>query len=140
MKRAARGARGFSAVELLSVLLVMATLAMVAVTSYRHYGTRVRRMEGRQLLLDAVLSQQRYQARHGKPASDVEALQTPLLSTGGHYELAMSAQLDDEGFLLVARPRGPQVRDACGELAIDHLGRTFPAPEDKERHRHGACW
>ncbi|TCV97518.1 type IV pilus assembly protein PilE [Luteibacter rhizovicinus] len=135
---------GFSAIELLLILAAVALLAMFATSSYRQYTFRVRRLEGRHLLLEASHAQERFHARSRRYAyGPDDELNTRRISANAHYALEMDMAADHDagrGFLLRAIPQGTQAKDVCGELTVDHRGVMLPSRDDGPKHTNGDCW
>lgn len=140
LRRFVRHPRGFTLVELMAVVVVIAVLIAFAVPNYTRYGIRARRVDAQQALLRIADAQERYYATHnlyGKKLADLGVAQAR--SEKGYYRLSVRPTSMIEGFTAIATPvsGGPQARDDCGALYIDHTGvkgNTGGATTN------GSCW
>ena len=134
---------GFSLVELLLVLGIVAILTALAVPAYGRYAYRVRRVEGRELLLRIAHAQELHYATYSRYGELAElGFQAPAWSERGFYRVALQLEAGDrpQTFLAIASPSSGQADDACGALAIDETGRRTPATVDAPAYANGACW
>ncbi len=128
------GRRGFSLLELMIVVTVLGILATLAVPGFRHSLARAHRVETIGKMLQAANCQERIFAK--RRAYDMDAC---LPAEDGRYllEYAPPDPGNPGGYLLLARPRGPQTRDDCGYLGLDHIGVRTVGNIDADPVR---CW
>lgn len=135
--------RGFSLIELLAALAIAAVLAALAVPAYRQHAYRVRRIEGKELLLRIAQAQERYYASYGRYGALAElGFAEPVPSVRGHYlaRLSLGSGGSMQSFMATAQPVRVQKDDHCGALAIDDTGRKLPEAGDAAANGNGACW
>jgi len=135
--------RGFSLIELLAALAIAAVLAALAVPAYRQHAYRVRRIDGKELLLRIAQAQERYYASYGRYGALAElGFAEPVRSTHGYYlaTLSLGTGVSMQSFVATALPARVQRDDRCGALALDDTGRKTPEAGDAAANGHGACW
>ncbi len=117
---------GVTLIELMIVVAIVGILAAVAYPSYLQYVQASRRAEAQADLLELAQWMERrftVNARYGE-ADPKTAVTLPFSSSPRsgevHYHIVVAA--DDSSFTLTATPRGGQIADDCGTLALSHTG------------------
>ncbi len=138
------GQAGITLMEALLALAVMGLLAAIALPVYESHLLRSRRMEARLELMEVAAEQERHRSRNGGYTADAWPLQTPTVSgrrrltRNEHYEIEVRAcpgQNLSHCFVAIARARGKQARDECGELSLDSKGARGAGGGEA-----GYCW
>jgi type IV pilus assembly protein PilE len=142
-----RVAKGFSLIELMVVVAIIAILASLAYYSYSRYAFRVRRADGREMLMRVAAAQERFFTNYNRYATTPTAI-TDAAPNGlgflsdqsekGYYtiQVAVGPSGDVQSYLLAAAPRDAQADDLCINLRINSLGlKNATGTED-----NGACW
>lgn len=109
---------GFTLLELMITLAVLAVLVFLALPGYQAYVLRGYRTEGIEALMAAAVCQERLFSRTNAYVAD----QCGGLTVNGYYNITVATQNSDQEFTLTASPQGGQVKDSCGELAVDQRG------------------
>ena len=134
---------GHSLVELLLALAIAAILAALAVPAYGRYAYRVRRVEGKELLLRIAQAQELHYASYSRYGELGElGFHVPAWSERGFYRAVLRLGAGDhpQTFVAIAWPSSLQAGDACGALAIDDAGRKVPEAKDAVAYGNGVCW
>lgn len=123
--------RGFSLIELVIVLTITALLMSLAVPAYEQYLDRSHRTQAVARLMAVAGCQERVRTVQGAYDAD------RCLPVGQARYAFAYAPNGARGYLVLARPMGPQADDPCGTLMLDHLGnrRVSAARADSTR-----CW
>lgn len=114
---------GFTLIELMIAVAVVGLLAAVAYPSYMSQVAKGRRADAKQALLGLAQKMERRYTERGTyvGATLGDTGLAPVVSSGGHYTLAITAQTVDS-FTITATPRGAQVGDACATFSYNQLG------------------
>ena len=114
---------GFTLVGVMVALVVVGLLSALAYPSYQQQVAKGRRTDAKQSLLELSQRMERFYAERGTYAG--AALGNtglyPNVSSGGYYDLAITAQTLD-GFTVQATPRGSQLGDACASFLYNQVG------------------
>ena len=115
--------RGFTLVELMIALAVVVLLSAVAYPSYQQQVAKGRRTDAKQSLLELSQRLERFYTERGTyvGAAVGSSGLYPNISSGGYYDLSITAQTLD-GFTVKAAPRGSQAGDACASFLYNQLG------------------
>lgn len=146
--RAKAGHRGFTLIETMVVLVILGILMTFALPLYQDSARKMRRMDAKRELLELVMRQERYYAQHSAYTLDISGSgglnYRHTRTENGMYDLLVGACEDggtlldlERCYTLIARPRPgtDQLRDTCGELSINSLGkRTASGPAEAR------CW
>jgi type IV pilus assembly protein PilE len=125
---------GFTLIELMIVVVILGIIASFAYSSYSKSVQKSRRAEGKALLLEAAVLQERRIADSGSYAStDMTQLgYTTVDSENGYYRLTGTAT---DGFTLIVAAQGGQSDDAqCATMSLNALGEKRSAPNTTD------CW
>jgi type IV pilus assembly protein PilE len=134
-----RSTRGFTLIELMVVVAVIALLAAFAMYSYGNYAFRVRRAEGREMLLRMASQQERFYTNFNRYGTAAELGFTgTVLSSEGNYQIDIVRGANNLSYVLNGVPQGKQAQDKCATLTLTEAGVRGPAPA--ATHTNGACW
>jgi type IV pilus assembly protein PilE len=142
-----RAARGFTLIELMIVVAVIAILASLAYYNYGRYGYRVRRVDGREMLLRVAAAEERFFTNTNAYTTDLTSPAptglgfTSVDSEKGYYSIAATVTNGGASYTLTATPvaGGPQASDdACGALSITDTGVKLPTGTGSGNN--GTCW
>lgn len=130
MTKAAHTRRGFTLIELLVAVLITAILVSMVVPAYLERQVRVHRTAALQALQSARHCETSQRVQGFAPAS-----QRCIPPPNPHYQFLLVATEGAHEWR--AQPRARQMSDACGTLALDHLGakRVLGAVRSSQ-----ACW
>jgi len=120
MSRAAKTHAGFGLVELLVVLAIVGILASIALPTYAGHIARVRRVDGRSVLLQAAQWLERSATATGSYPTG--ALPAALAARAAPYYV-LTSRLTSVSYTLEATPTGAQAGDRCGTLSLQQTGR-----------------
>jgi len=115
--------RGFTLIELMIAVAVVGLLSALAYPSYQQQVAKGRRADAKQALLELAQKMERFYTERGTyvGAALGNTGLYPNLSTGGYYDLTITAQTVD-GFTVKATPRGAQAGDVCASFLYNQLG------------------
>ena len=128
--------RGFGVIESVAALAMVGVLAAVALPGFRDAQLRSRRVDATQSLQRLYALQEQYRFEHGHYAESLSLLPGPNngQSTLGRYEIGLRL-VGEDGYELLARPRGPQAEDkACPAFTLRVAG--FFSTQGPE----AGCW
>lgn len=115
---------GFTLIELVIVLVVIAILAAIAVPSYQAQIRKTRRADAVEAITRVQQAQEKYRASHtsyaGSLTTDLGFPASPLPSTDGHYNVALSSA-SATGYTVTATPVAgkPQASDTeCASIVL----------------------
>ena len=116
-------ARGFTLIELMIAVAVVGLLSAIAYPSYQQQVAKGRRTDAKQSLLELSQKMERFYTERGTYIGATLGATGlyPNTSSGGYYDLSISAQTLD-GFSVKATPRGAQSADACASFLYNQLG------------------
>lgn len=144
------GHSGFTLIEVVVVLVIVAILAGVAYPSYLHVIRKLKRVEAKAALVQAMQQQERYYMVHARylpfsaDSTDVEARKFKWYSgqspSASAYEIGGSACTGEsfqDCILLTATAGSARVDrhyhdPQCGVMTLSSTGATAPADKD--------CW
>lgn len=135
-----RSSRGFTLIELMIVVVILGIIVAVAIPSYLDQTSKVRRQDGRELLLNTAQLLERCYTTHGSYNDANCSVSLPMDSQDGFYQLPANGNngvnIAANTFTLVVVPQGGHAGDDCGNLTLSSTGakgRTGGANMDK-------CW
>ena len=117
--------QGFTLIELMIVVAVVGILMAIAMPSYREYVARGHRADARAGLLQAQLWLERASTASGTYPNTLPAA-LAWSSTGDqkqhYYAIGFKAGNSDSTYTLIARRRGAQANDRCGDFTLSSTG------------------
>ncbi len=115
--------RGFTLIELMIAVAVVGLLSALAYPSYQQQIAKGRRTDAKQAVLELSQKMERFYTERGTYIGATLGATGlyPTISTGGYYDLSITAQTLD-GFSVKAAPRGTQAGDACASFLYNQLG------------------
>jgi len=126
--------RGMTLIELLIVLAVVAILLTLALPGYSSHMLRVHRTEAISMLLKASMCQERIYAGHGR----YDTNRCMPDSEHQRYKIIYTpANTQQQSYIALARPLGPQLADPCGSLLVDQNGARTISGTDISAAK---CW
>lgn len=127
--------RGFTLIELMIVVAVIAIIAAIAYPSYQNQIQKTRRADAQSALLNAAQQLERCFTRRNA-YNDSNCPNVFGLTQDAFYDIDSEASsIDATSFTLVAVPKGPQIKDACGRLTLTHVGARGSDGDAADR-----CW
>jgi type IV pilus assembly protein PilE len=127
-----RAVRGLTLVEVMIVVVIIGILASIAYPAYQQYVLRAARAEAQAILMEAAQFMERYHTTNNRYTGAVLPFNVSPKTGTVRYNISFSSGPTDTTYTVQAVPTGPQARDACGTLTIDHTGATGAARSD--------CW
>lgn len=128
---------GFSLIELMIAITIIAILTMIAIPAYQDWVRKSRRSEGKGVLLNMQLAQEKYRANNSSYGTLAQAWNGVTQSENGYYTVAVTAN-SATGYTLTATGNGDQANDSasgtsCATLQLTVAGAaTTKTPAD--------CW
>ena len=115
--------RGFTLIEVMIALVVVGLLSALAYPSFQSQVAKGRRTDAKQSLLELSQKMERFYTERGTYIGATLGATGlyPVVSSGGYYSLAITAQTLD-GFTVKATPRGVQTGDVCASFLYNQLG------------------
>ncbi len=138
-------ARGFTLIEVLLVLAILGLLTAIAVPMYGDHMMKVRRGDGKRLLMDISSRMERFYFDNTTYTTNLQqlgfALTTNVPSEEGFYtakvETATAGCPIATCYKVTADVKGAQVDDTyCGNLSLDSMGRKTVSTTNPADH----CW
>jgi len=123
---------GFTLLELIIVVLVVTILAALAMSGYGYAMIKTRRAAAEGCIVEAAQVMERFYTINMTYTGAV--LPNPLCSAdvSGYYTVGYAAsEPTATTYKFQAVPKGPQAKDSCGTLTLDHLANKQPVPN---------CW
>ena len=123
---------GFTLLELIIVVLVVTILAALAMSGYGYAMIKTRRAAAEGCLVEAAQVMERFYTINMTYTGAV--LPNPLCSAdvGSYYTVGYAAsEPTATTYKFQAVPKGPQAKDSCATLTLDHLANKQPVPN---------CW
>lgn len=114
---------GFTLIELMIVVAVIVILGTVAVPSYNEYIRGVHRADARAGLLQAQQWLERAATANGVYPTTLPVDLTWARDSNKRYTIDFLATSGhDDTYTLIARRRGSQLNDRCGDFTLTHTG------------------
>jgi type IV pilus assembly protein PilE len=113
---------GFTLLELIIVVLVVTILAALAMSGYGYAMIKTRRAAAEGCLTESAQVMERFYTINMTYTGAV--LPNPLCSTdvGAYYTVGYAAgEPTATTYKFQAVPKGPQAKDSCGTLSLDHM-------------------
>lgn len=131
---------GFTLVELLIVVTIIGIVAMIAYPAYTQHILKTHRAEGKAIIAQAAVSQERFFADNNSYTADLTALgfaADPANSENGYYSLDVDAPTANcpiaTCYSLTATAIGTQAADAqCATMTQTSTGRKTATDQE--------CW
>lgn len=126
---------GFTLIELMIACGIVAILVSIAISSYRNQSLRANRADGRALLLQIQLAEQKYFLQNNTYTANIAAappngLGLTAVSPRGYYALAVVGGATGLGtsFIASATAQGGQRKDDanCLVFTVDDSGNRTP--------------
>jgi type IV pilus assembly protein PilE len=112
--------RGFTLIELMVVVAIAALLLGLALPSYNDSLRRSRRSDAADVMVGIQHAQERWRGLNPSYSSSLSQLSQPTTSTGGYYQLALSAA-SAAGYTLTATAvtgKSQASDSGCGTLTV----------------------
>jgi len=122
-----RGEAGFTLLELMIVVMIVAILTALAISGYDHATRKSRRAAAKGCLTEAAGALERYYTVN---QTYVGGAYTCSGEVNTYYTVSLATAATS--FTASAVPLGPQTKDICGTLSLDHTMLKSPATND--------CW
>ncbi len=141
--RTRRAAAGFTLIELMIACGIVAILASIAISTYRNQTLRANRTDGRTILMQIQLAEQKFFLQNNTYTVNIAAappvgLGMPAVSPRGYYAMAVAPGNTGIGtsFVASATAQANQVKDDpnCLIFTVDDSGNR--TPDDTAT----ACW
>lgn len=131
-KTAAGLQRGFTLIEIMVVVSIVGILVAIAVPSYQDSVRKSRRAQAKSDLVEVAQAMERYYNANGSSyiganLATIWAAQSPKQGTAS-YNLSFDGAVTSSTYKIQAAPvaGGGQLRDPCGTMSIDNVGRKTP--------------
>lgn len=130
---------GFTLLEVLIVTLIMGILTGIATIGYQKYVYRAHRTEAKAVLLDISQRAERFYTDNNTYSGYTvpQSLSAVPQQGTATYTVSYNAINDGQGFTVTAAPSGRQVKDTCGTLSINNIGRKTASGSPSGEAR---CW
>ena len=128
---------GFSLIELMVVVGIIAILASIAMPSYNNYTFRARRADGKHVLQNLAMAQERFFSTYNRYSGTLANLGFASNSSPeGYYTLSIALDADSLGYTATATATGAQATDKCGNLTLTNAGVKGKSGNES----NGSCW
>ena len=111
--------QGFTLIELMIVVAIIAIIAAVAYPSYQSHVQRTRQAEMQGALTDFATTLESYRSQNFSYEDAGTTLTTP---SNAVYDVTLSVDGDNRGYLLLAKPKGSQA--GMGAMGMNEAGQT----------------
>lgn len=118
---------GFTLIELMIVVAIVAILAAIAYPSYTQYKIRTHRVDVQTQMMNIAQRLQNYKSiNYNYNGATLAALGIPSkYPDSGEYNLTLSIDADNQGYLLKAIPNSATGQKNNGELCLNQAGFKF---------------
>lgn len=118
---------GFTLIELMIVVAIIAILAAIAYPSYTQYKIRTNRVDVQSEMMNIAQRLQSYKSvNHSYTGATLAGL--GISSTyphSGEYNLDLTIDGDNQGYLLKAEPNSSTIQESNGEICLNQNGFKF---------------
>lgn len=124
--------RGFTLLELMITVGIVAILAGLAMAGYDYATLKTRRAAAQGCLAEMASALERRYTAQMSYTNVAGAVPVPACSADVSQFYTMSSALAASTFTVTATPTGKQVKDKCGTMSVNQLGRRLPTTQ--------GCW
>lgn len=118
---------GFTLIELMIVVVIIAILAAIAYPSYTQYKIRTNRVDVQSQMMNIAQRLQSYKSvKHSYTGATLAGF--GISSTyphSGEYNLDLTIDADNQGYLLKAEPNSSTIQESNGEICLNQEGFKF---------------
>lgn len=118
---------GFTLIELMIVVAIIAILAAIAYPSYTSYRVKTNRVDVQTQMMNIAQRLQSYKSvNHSYTGATLAGL--GISSTyphSGEYNLDLTIDGDNQGYLLKAEPNSSTIQESNGEICLNQEGFKF---------------
>ena len=118
---------GFTLIELMIVVAIIAILAAIAYPSYTSYRVKTNRVDVQTQMMNIAQRLQSYKSvNHSYTGATLAGL--GISSTyphSGEYNLDLTIDGDNQGYLLKAEPNSSTIQESNGEICLNQNGFKF---------------
>jgi type IV pilus assembly protein PilE len=118
---------GFTLIELMIVVAIIAILAAIAYPSYTSYRVKTNRVDVQTQMMNIAQRLQSYKSvNHSYTGATLAGL--GISSTyphSGEYNLDLTIDADNQGYLLKAEPNSSTIQESNGEICLNQEGFKF---------------
>ena len=119
--------KGFTLIELMIVVAIIAILAAIAYPSYTSYRVKTNRVDVQTQMMNIAQRLQSYKSvNHSYTGATLAGL--GISSTyphSGEYNLDLTIDGDNQGYLLKAEPNSSTIQESNGEICLNQEGFKF---------------
>lgn len=131
-----RAMRGFTLIELMIVVAVIAILAAIAYPNYTEHVRKTRRGQAKADLVEyAQLAERYHTVNNTYVGFALPAAVSPREGGTASYTLQLQPAATQSTFTISATAANGQLKDKCGNLAIDQAGR-----KSNSKGSLAECW
>lgn len=119
--------QGFTLIELMIVVAIIGIIAAIAYPSYLNNVRETRRTTAQAELMELSQWMERqysanYSYQDGGGVPTLPFTRSPRSGGAAFYDLKFSGSVTQNGYTLLAEPKGDQANDRCGKLTLNEAG------------------
>ena len=118
---------GFTLIELMIVVAIIAILAAIAYPSYTSYRVKTNRVDVQTQMMNIAQRLQSYKSvNHSYTGATLAGLGiSSTYPDSGEYNLDLTIDGDNQGYLLKAEPNSSTIQESNGEICLNQEGFKF---------------
>lgn len=118
---------GFTLIELMIVVAIIAILAAIAYPSYTSYRVKTNRVDVQTQMMNIAQRLQSYKSvNHSYTGATLAGLGiSSTYPDSGEYNLDLTIDVDNQGYLLKAEPNSSTIQESNGEICLNQEGFKF---------------
>ena len=118
---------GFTLIELMIVVAIIAILAAIAYPSYTSYRVKTNRVDVQTQMMNIAQRLQSYKSvNHSYTGATLAGLGiSSTYPDSGEYNLDLTIDGDNHGYLLKAEPNSSTIQESNGEICLNQEGFKF---------------
>lgn len=131
--------QGFTLLEVLITVTIIGILSGIATMGYQRYVYRANRTEAKAILLDISQRAERFYTDNNTYTGYSIPTNLRQVPEQGNktYDVSFTTGSSGQTFTVSATPKNRQVKDTCGTMSINNIGRKSASGSSLDGSR---CW